>query len=97
MSLREAVAALLLGLAALALLLSLVGMMRAKDTMTRLHFLGPPAAIVPTLFAAGVLVAEGWGASFNKALLTLLILLVYSPVLTHATARMLHERDEEAA
>jgi multicomponent Na+:H+ antiporter subunit G len=73
-------------------LLCCVGMLVAKDVFDRLHFLGPACTLGPLFIAAAIVVREGLSLSGNKALIVAVVIIVTSPVLTHATARSARTR-----
>jgi multicomponent Na+:H+ antiporter subunit G len=73
-------------------LLSCLGLVVAKDVFDRLHFLGPACTLGPVCIAAAIFVREGFALLGNKALLVAVIIIVTSPVMTHATARAMRVR-----
>ncbi|MEA2244686.1 MAG: multicomponent Na+:H+ antiporter subunit, partial [Solirubrobacteraceae bacterium] len=79
--------AVLLGLGVATVLLSSVGMLLMHDALDRLHFTAPASTVCPVVFAAAVLVEEPLSSAGVKAVLVALLVLVTTPVLTHATAR----------
>jgi multisubunit Na+/H+ antiporter MnhG subunit len=87
MSGRQVSEAILLALAVLTVWVSSVGLARSQNAYARLHFLGPVTFLSPLLIAAATLLERGFSQQGNKALLVAVLLLVYSPVVTHATAR----------
>jgi multicomponent Na+:H+ antiporter subunit G len=84
----------LLGLGVAAILLSTVGVLVMRDALDRLHFTAPAATLAPVCFAAAVLVEEPLSSSGVKAVLVALVIVVTTPVLSHATARAARIRDE---
>ena len=86
---REAAITILL-LAGVALeLLACAGVLLRREALDRLHYagVGVPAVL---LVAAAVLVWDPISTLGGRALLVAVLILVTSPVLTHATARALH-------
>lgn len=81
-----AVAVLLAG-ACLAVLLTVIGLVAARDVYERLHFLAPAATIGVVCVTAAVVVQEGFGEAGIKAILAGAVLFIMNPILTHATAR----------
>lgn len=69
-----------------------VGVLVMDDAFDKLHFLGPAAIVGPLLIAVAVVVRESFSQAGIKALVTAALLIVASPVLTHATARALYIR-----
>jgi len=63
-----------------------------EDAYDKLHYLGPAAIVGPLAVAAAVVVREAFSEAGIKALLTAALLIVASPVLSHATARALYIR-----
>ncbi|QEC48231.1 monovalent cation/H(+) antiporter subunit G [Baekduia soli] len=94
MSLRDLVVdALLIATVALTVI-SVAGVLLMRDVLDRLHYAGP--ALLGALCAASaVLVAGGPSLIATRAILLATILLVTAPVLTHATARAIHDRRAE--
>ena len=69
-----------------------LGVLVMDDAFDKLHFLGPAATVGPLLIAIAIVATESFSQSGVKALLTAALLIVASPVLTHATARALYIR-----
>lgn len=90
---RDVIVAVLLGLGVAAALLSCAGVLLMRDALDRLHFTAPAATVSPVLFAAAVLVEEPLTSAGVKAVIVALIVLVTTPVLTHATARAARVRE----
>ncbi len=84
---REVIVAVLLGLGVATVALSCAGVLLMRDALDRLHFTAPASTLAPVLFAAAVLVEEPLSAASLKSVLVALIVIVTTPVLTHATAR----------
>jgi multicomponent Na+:H+ antiporter subunit G len=80
------VVVLLIGAVGVELACSL-GLLVINDSFDRLHFLGPAATIGPLLVAAAIVVEESLSSSGIKSLAAAFLLLLTSPILTHATAR----------
>lgn len=57
------------------------------DPFDRLHFLGPASSIGPALVALAIVMEEALSTNGVKAIVVAALLLITSPVLTHATAR----------
>jgi monovalent cation/proton antiporter MnhG/PhaG subunit len=72
-----------------------IGVLVMDDAYDKLHYLGPAAIVGPLAIAAAVLVRESFGQAGIKALLTAALLIVASPVLSHATARALYIRQRD--
>jgi multicomponent Na+:H+ antiporter subunit G len=68
-------------------LLMAVALLVVKDFYARLHFLTPASTLGVVLIAAAVVVAESISQAGIKAMLVAAILVVTSPVISHATAR----------
>jgi monovalent cation/proton antiporter MnhG/PhaG subunit len=84
---RDVIVAVLLGLGVITVLMSCLGVLLMRDALDRLHFTAPAATVSPCLFAAAVLVEEPLSSAGIKAVMVALLVLVTTPVLTHATAR----------
>jgi len=65
-----------------------------RHALDRLHFTAPAATFAPVCFAAAVLVEEPLSAAGVKSVLVALIILLTTPVLSHATARAARIRKE---
>ena len=103
----EVVVDVLLAVGAATVLLSCVGLLVMRDALDRLHFTTPAATLGPVLIAAAVLVEEPLSSAGIKAVIVAVLIVVTTPVLSHATAwaaryrergrwRVLpHERGEE--
>lgn len=92
MNLRQIAEAVLVAIAVLTVLLSSVGLLRGKNAYAKLHFLGPATFLAPICLALATLLERGFSQQGNKALFVALLLLAYSPVVTHATGRALLRR-----
>lgn len=84
---RDGIIVVLLTLGVTVELLSCIGVFVVKDVFDRLHYLGPACTLGTVSIAAAIVVREGFSVSGNKALLVAVLILLTSPVLTHATAR----------
>jgi multicomponent Na+:H+ antiporter subunit G len=87
------IVAVLLAVAVAAVLLSCLGVLVMRDGLDRLHFTAPAATIAPVLIAAAVLVEEPLSSAGVKAVLVALLIVVTTPVLSHATARAVRIRE----
>lgn len=65
------------------------------DAYDKLHYLGPAAIVGPLAVAAAIVIRESLSQAGIKALLTAALLIVASPVLSHATARALYIRQRD--
>jgi len=72
-----------------------LGVLVMDGAYNKLHFLGPAAIVGPLAIAAAVVVQESFSQAGIKALLTAGLLIVASPVLSHATARALYIRQRD--
>jgi multicomponent Na+:H+ antiporter subunit G len=77
----------LLGLGVATIVLSTLGVLVMREALDRLHFTAPAATLAPVCFAAAVLVEEPLSSAAVKAVLVALVIVVTTPVLSHATAR----------
>jgi multicomponent Na+:H+ antiporter subunit G len=85
--LHAIVIALLLTGAVVIVALCVLGLFTVSDSFDRLHFLSPVTSIGAVLVAAAIVVEEALSTSGVKAILTVGLLLLTSPILSHATAR----------
>lgn len=69
-----------------------LGVLVMRDAYDKLHYLGPAAIVGPLAIAVAVVVKESLSQAGIKALLVAALMIVASPVLTHATARALYIR-----
>ncbi len=67
-------------------LLAVLGVIAMRDPFDRLHYVGL-AGFGALLVGAAILVRERWSLIGDKALATGAILVLFSPVVVHATAR----------
>jgi len=72
--------------------LGVLGMWRMKEPMQALHYLSLPATAGAISLSIAVLLSQGLGQAFWKALLIAFILLASNSVVTHATARAFRAR-----
>lgn len=77
----------LLAAASFAVLLTVIGLLAARDVYERLHFLAPAATIGVVCVTTAVVVQEGFQQAGIKAILAGAVLFIMNPILTHATAR----------
>jgi multicomponent Na+:H+ antiporter subunit G len=76
-------------------LLCCVGVLVMDDAYDKLHYLGPAAIVGPLAVAIAIVVRESFSQAGIKALLTAGLLLIASPVMSHATARALYIRQRD--
>jgi multicomponent Na+:H+ antiporter subunit G len=79
--------ALFLGLSVLAVTVSVVGVLVARDAIDRLHYLGPAGTVGAGSMLLAVAAEHGLDLTTARAAVVLVLLAVLSAVLTHATAR----------
>ena len=72
-----------------------LGVLVMDGAYDKLHYLGPAAIVGPLAIAAAVVVRESFSQAGIKALLTAGLLIVASPVMSHATARALYIRQRD--
>jgi multisubunit Na+/H+ antiporter MnhG subunit len=84
----HAVIAVLLALAVLVEAICCVGILVMKTPLQRLHFIGPASMVCPVLIAIAVAVSKNplSGAGL-KAMFIAAVLVVFAPVVSHATGR----------
>jgi multicomponent Na+:H+ antiporter subunit G len=76
-------------------LLCCIGVFVMDDAYDKLHYLGPAAIVGPVAIAVAIVVRESFSQAGIKALLTAGLLVVASPVMSHATARALYIRQRD--
>ena len=85
MSAHHVIAVVLLVTGTVLQALACLGVALMRDPLDRLPYLGP-SSVAGVLFAAAILVQEGFSLIGDTALLLAVFLLISSPVLTHITA-----------
>jgi monovalent cation/proton antiporter MnhG/PhaG subunit len=85
--------AVLLVVAVLAVLISCLGMLVMRDALDQLHFTAPAATIAPVAVAVAVLLEEPLSSAGIKAVIVAVLLIITTPVLSHATARAARIRE----
>ena len=85
--------AVFLGLAGLLLALCVLGVWLMPHVFDRLHFLTPATSVAPWLVAAAVWTREAVDHQGIVALLVAVFMLLFQPVLSHATARAARMRE----
>jgi monovalent cation/proton antiporter MnhG/PhaG subunit len=83
----------LLAAAVLIVLASSVGILVMPDVYQKLHYVTPISVVAPVLVGAAVLVQSGWSTRSAQTWLALLLIVVASPVLSHATIRAARIRE----
>jgi monovalent cation/proton antiporter MnhG/PhaG subunit len=83
----------LLVVAVLAVLISCLGMLVMRDALDQLHFTAPAATIAPVAVAVAVLLEEPLSGAGVKAVIVAVLLVITTPVLSHATARAARIRE----
>jgi multicomponent Na+:H+ antiporter subunit G len=78
---------LLLAVGIAVVVLSCAGILVSEDVFDKLHYVTPASTIAPLCFAAAIVLEEGFAVAGIKALAVAALLLITSPVLSHATAR----------
>ena len=66
---------------------SCVGVLAMPHLFDRLHYLGPASSVAPALVAGAIVARESLDHQGIFAVLAASFLLVFGPVLSHATAR----------
>jgi multicomponent Na+:H+ antiporter subunit G len=87
MSAKEIVIDVLLGAGVLVQLLSCIGVVFMPNLMDRLHFVTPATSLGPIFVAGAIVIEEALDHQGIFAVLVAGFLLLFGPVLTHATAR----------
>jgi multicomponent Na+:H+ antiporter subunit G len=87
MSAREIAVWALLALAALVVVLSGVGLLAARDSIPRLHFVTPVTSVATPLTGVAYAVDQGWGISAGLVLLIVGFVALTGPGLGAAIGR----------
>jgi len=95
MNIVSVVVAALLAIGVVIELACCIGVLVMEDAYDKLHYLGPAAIVGPVLIAAAVVARESFSQAGIKSLLTAGLLIIASPVLSHATARALYIRQRD--
>jgi multicomponent Na+:H+ antiporter subunit G len=89
MKVREIIALVPLFCAAGIIVTSCVGLLYG-GVYDRLHFVGPPSVLAPGLLAAAVTIQFAFTEAVIKSILLAAAMMLINPILTHATAKMVH-------
>jgi multisubunit Na+/H+ antiporter MnhG subunit len=84
---REVTVDVLLGLAVMVTAAASIGVLVMRDAFQKIHYVTPVSVVAPVLVALAVLVRSGLSNRSAVAWLTVLLLVLASPVLSHATIR----------
>jgi monovalent cation/proton antiporter MnhG/PhaG subunit len=87
MVVKQIVIDVLLSIGVLVQLLSCIGVLFMPNLMDRLHFLSPATSVGPWFVAAAIVIEEAFAHQGIFAVIVAGFLLLFGPVLTHATAR----------
>ena len=87
MSMQQLAVCVLLGLAALVVALSGLGILGARDSIPRLHFVTPVTSIAAPLTGVAYAVDQGWGISAGLVLLIVALVALTGPPLGAAIGR----------
>jgi multicomponent Na+:H+ antiporter subunit G len=72
-------------------LIAVAGLLRARGTLARLHFLTPVTTLGGPLIGLGLVIEIGWNITSGMVALTVVLLAVIGPVQQSATARLVRE------
>ncbi len=86
-------AEILLGITVLSCWIGVIGMLRMREPMQALHYLGLPASLGVVALTGAVLVETGISSTTLKTALIAVILLGINSVVAHATARAFRTRE----
>jgi multisubunit Na+/H+ antiporter MnhG subunit len=90
---RTIIADVLLGAAALVVVISSIGVLVMRNAYRKLHYVTPAALVAPVLVGLAVLARSGWTINSGMTWLALLFVVIGAPVLSHATIRAARIRD----
>jgi multicomponent Na+:H+ antiporter subunit G len=85
---HELLAVVLLGLAALVVVLSAVGLIAARSALSRLHFVTPVTSVAAPLVGIAYVVDQGIGLAAGLVLATVAVLVLTGPPLGAAIGRL---------
>ncbi len=91
---REIAVDMLLGLAVVLALGSSLGVLVMREAAQKLHYVAPLSVVVPVLTGLAVLVHAGWTAGSAQTWLAVLVLVLASPIVSHATIRAARIRSD---
>lgn len=94
MSAWEIAVDVLLGMAAMACWVGVLGMIRMRDAYQALHYLGPPAIVGVGALTIAVFVQTGWSLASWKCAIIFIVLVGSNSVGTHAAARAFRQREK---
>lgn len=90
---KELIVTALLALSVLGSFASALGILSARASFDRLHYVGAAAIVAPVPVAVAIVVENGITAQMSvETLLIVLVLLATNPVATHALARAFRVR-----
>ena len=85
---------LLLGFAALVLLLSVVGLFAMRDPVDKLHYVTPATTLAPIAIALAIAIEDGLTSQAGlKSLCVALAIVATSPIVSYATLRAIQTRE----
>jgi len=87
MTIRTVIADVLLGLAVLVVLGSSAGILLMRDVYQKLHYVTPAAVVAPPIAGLAIGVQSGWSVNSLQTWLTIALMLIAAPFLSHATIR----------
>lgn len=84
---REIAVDVLLGLAVIVALVSATGVLVMPDAYQKLHYVAPLSLVSTVLVGLAVLVHSGWSTNSAQTWVAVLLVIVASPFVSHATIR----------
>lgn len=91
---KEVVIAALLAFSVLGAFLCSLGILSARTSFDRLHYISPAAIVMPIPLAAAIITENGITAQISiETFLVTIVLLATNPVATHAIGRALRARE----
>ena len=84
---RQITVDVLLGLAVVIALASALGVAVMPDVYQKLHYVTPLATVTPVLVGLAILVQSGWSAASGQTWVTVILVVMAGPVVSHATIR----------
>lgn len=90
---HQILTSLFLALAALATVISCIGLLRMRGAAARLHFASWMTLTVPPCVLAAALCEEGLSQTGRKAIFIVAILILQGPLISHILGRAIHSNE----
>ena len=94
MIIKDVFSDILLGLTVLDVVVCSIGVLFMRDPYRKLHYVTPAALIAPALVALALMVQHGVYEMTGESFLTLLLMIIAGPFISHATIRAIRIREK---